>query len=388
MSATVTGPSTPESRSELSAAAKRRLRLIVETYYDAQDVRMRTENRILHYAEEVGLAAVLGDVAVTELRRQGQDKYKAAIRVLKFGPEAQAELKKVGVETFKAAYPNTDNIDAKLSFWLAAKEAVDQLESDERHNKVNDLMRKQEPLLKNQAMREIEGQPIWESWLQYVTGIGPCLAGGLISWADLTRCKHAGGLWKYFGMAVIVDEYFCRTCNKQYSDEEVPEVEERMAKGMAHEAARCPGCNDFLQIKGHADRRVKGEVTGYNPRAKTLAFKIGTSFIRSNPERSGYRRIYEKIRAVVDKKVADHGGYCNKVHTDKKTKKVIPCFDAHKLAMARRATVKVFLGHYYLVGRRLLGLPVSDPYSLGMMGIPVSEFSDPIYDDRPEHGKV
>lgn len=339
---------------EIDQSAVRRLKTVVRTYYDVQDVRIRTDHRIENYADEEALVAIMGEGAVQELRVKPDHNvaYKKAIR----------DIKK-------------DNTHAQHEAYAAAFEAaVKKLESDKNHKKVNDLMGQQEDILKRQAMDEIEGHPLWESWLSKVRGIGPCLAGGVLSLINIRKCPHVGNLWSYAGLGVVVESYVCPGCQATYEEDAIPSCEERVLQGLPREAARCSKCNAFLKILGHGDRRTKGQTLGYNPDVKTLAWKIGESFVKQPPEKSKYRLLYQKMRAKVDSLP------CNKVHYDDK-KTVIPCFDAHRFAKAKRATVKIFFSHIYSKWRGILGLPVTTPFALGMLGHDVSSLIEPLTDE-------
>lgn len=335
---------------DIDAGAKRRLRFVVETYYDVQEVRMEAEHRILSYSQQEALEAVLGEAAEAELRRMGTKPYKAAIKERKEEP----------------------------AFVAAAEAAIHRLEDDEHHKQVNKLMRQQETILKNLAMRDVREHPLWTEWLRYVYGIGPCLAGGLMAWIDITKSNHCSQLWKYMGLAVSIDKWLCHACRN--------EVPHHSSLGTANVV--CPKCQNKMAPVGHADRREKGKMLGYNPRAKTLAWKIGESFVKQSAAKSGYRRIYDGFRAKVDARVAANGGFCSKEHRDEDTKKVVPCFDAHKFAMAKRLTVKIFTAHVYLQWRKLTGLPTSDPFVFWGEGMAHDRASmiDPIYDRKREEG--
>lgn len=330
---------------EIGAAAKRRLRVIIESYYDILDQRVRTEHRVRNYAEHAGLIAIVGDKESERLRCAGIQNYKKAVRDAKKDPDG-----------FEPAFK------------------IAKVELDDWHQEMDKSMSKQESYLKRLAMAEIREHPLWTGWLRDVKGIGPCLAGGILAWIDITKAKHVGNLWKYCGLAVSIDSYICKQCGKEIPKERVPSIEERIEAGRGEEPARCPDCNAILRIYGHADRREKGKMTGYNPKAKTLAWKIGVSFVKQNAEKSGYRRLYDQMREKVN------AGTCNKIHRNDK-KEVIPCFDAHKFAKAKRLTVKIFFAHVYKVWRGLLDLPVSDPFVFGMLGHDKAHYIEPIKDE-------
>lgn len=335
-------------QAELSAKAKRELRLVVETYYDQQNVRNATEHRIRHYAEHEGLVAILGEVKAEETKLLGPAKYKKAIR-----DHRQED-----------------------AFQIAYKEAVDALEDDEHHAKVNKLSLQQEHILKRKAMKHVSEHPLWTEWLDRVRGIGPCLAGGIIARIHIERCNNVSQLWKYSGLAVTTDSWKCHACGHK-----LPHDPSLLKRGV-RAVVMCPKCQNPMAAIGHADRRVKGQLLGFNPHVKTLFWKVGESFVKLNPKKSGYRRLYETFRAQVDAKIAARNGYCHKDHFDEK-KKQIPCFDAHKFAMAKRLTVKVFAAHVYLKWRELLGLPTENPW-IFWDGSGHSDFIEPIYDTKAE----
>jgi hypothetical protein len=323
--------------SDVSQESKRRLRLIVETYYDVQGVRIETEHRIRQYAEHEGLIAVVGNEKTDLLRREGMEAYRKGVRNAKEDP----------------------------AFLAAFETAVHRLEDEEHHRKVNDLMRQQETILKRQAMHEVSDHPLWTTWLSRVYGIGPCLAGGLIAWLDPYRWRHESELWRYMGLAVVVDGWKCYACKHDLEHHPSLVTRERPQP-------LCPKCGNAMAAVGHAERREKGQKMKYNPKCKVLAFKIGESFVRCSAAKSGYRKLYDSFRKKLET------APCNKVHKDEKGNP-IPCFDAHRHAKAKRLVVKIFVAHVYQVWRKLLGLPVSKPYvySQGVPPVPAGDERNP-----------
>ncbi len=338
----------------MSANAKRRMRVIVETYYDVQNVRMATDNRILQYSDHEGLVSVLGEVAAADLQRQGQAPYKAEIRKLKLSVVELKTLAEKGPEKFLEMDPESQD---KLTFWAGAKNAVEELEDKDYHSSVNTLMGDQEKILMKAAKAEIKDHPLWSTWLIGVLGIGECFGGGIISRIDIKKCNTVSQLWKYAGQAVVMESWKCHACKHS-----IPHNDSLLKRGV-QAVVKCPKCSNAMAAIGHADRRVRGEKLTYNPELKKLCWKISGSFLKVSAKKSGYRQLYDKFRAEIDGKIASQGGFCHKTHYgDSAKKKVIPCFDAHKLAMARRKTVKVFLAHVYQVWRELEGLPTENPW--------------------------
>lgn len=88
-----------------------------------------------------------------------------------------------------------------------------------------------------EVTRLLKYQPIWD-YLQEIRGVGPTIAGVLISEIDIRRCNTVSQLWAYCGLAVGPD--------------------------------------------GKATRKRKGEKLSYNPWLKTKVVKVlGDSFIKS-----------------------------------------------------------------------------------------------------------
>lgn len=333
------------SETELSARAKRDLRLIVETYYDVQKVRSATELRIGGYADHEGLVACVGELEAERLKLEGPTIYKKAIK----------------------------DHRKEEAFAFGHKAASDALQDDEHHAKVNKLMRQQETILKNKAMKIIRLHPLWTEWLESVRGIGPCLAGGILARVHIENCKSVSQLWKYAGLGVTLQSWKCKACGH-----ELPHDPSLLKRGV-RATVMCPKCQNPMASIGHADRREKGKTLGFNPHVKTLFWKVGESFVKLKAEKSGYRKLYDRFRDQVEKKIAANGGFCSKEHRNEK-KKVIPCFDAHKFAMAKRLTVKVFAAHIYLKWRQLMGLSTENPW-IFWDGSGHTDFIEPIYDN-------
>jgi hypothetical protein len=94
-------------------------------------------------------------------------------------------------------------------------------------------------------------------------------------------------------------------------------------------------------VDGKAPRRVAGQKTDWNPFARAMMWRLGESFRMVG---GFYRMMYEKFFED-----------CTRNHKD--------WTKAHCIAHARRVTVKLFLSHYYYLGRKMLGLNAREPYS-------------------------
>jgi len=259
----------------LSETERKRIRRLVEIYYDTQDVRIRSDHRLRKLGEVQGVNPKI----LKELEKQIKEYIKVQIQDLK----------------------------------------------------------------------------IVKDYLKGIRGMGPILAGGLLSYFDPHKADHASSFWKYAGLA--------------------PE-------------------------KGEAVMRHRKEKLPYNPRAQVLCWKIADSFVKHRTP--FYRDIYDQVKPIEETKLnhpftrvkdeeasKEKGKPVFKIVNDPKKcplfpehcsayKKMVakaerqhkrppslskvPCAK-HVDYRARRKMVKRFLADFWVVWRRFEGLPVSKPYA-------------------------
>lgn len=166
--------------------------------------------------------------------------------------------------------------------------------------------------------------PIFNKFLNKVKGIGPAMAGVLISEIDIEEAEYPSSLWKYAGLDVAPDGT-ARSRQK-------------------HHLVKVK----YLDKKGN--EQEKNSIT-FNPFLKTkLLGVLAGSLIRSGNKE--YRTIYDNYKHRLDNMPA---------HKDK-TK-------LHKHRMALRYMIKRFLVDLYKEWRTLEGLPVAEEYSVAKLGI-------------------
>jgi hypothetical protein len=184
-------------------------------------------------------------------------------------------------------------------------------------------LRKQE----DSNFRRLEGVldefPIYSTFLKDVPGIGPKMAGVLISEIDITQAKYPSSLWLYAGLAV-----------------------EKDGRGTSRRAEHLVDRN-YTNKDGEAAVR-KG--IRFNPWLKTKLYILATSFLRCGENK--YRDIY--------------AGYKNRLENHPKWKDVSK---GHRHNASLRYAVKQFLLDLYKVWRVLENLPVSAPYHEAKLGM-------------------
>lgn len=169
----------------------------------------------------------------------------------------------------------------------------------------------------------LKDYPIYTEFLEGVKGVGPAMAGVIISEIDIHKAKYPSSLWAYAGLDVARDGQG-RSRRKEHLTE-----------------------YEYTNKAGEPATRVG--IT-FNPFLKTkLVGVLGSSFIKAGD--NTYSRIYRDYKNRLEN---------HPKHTDK-TK-------GHRHNMAIRYMVKRFLVDLYREWRALEGLPVADEYHKAKLG--------------------
>lgn len=223
-------------------------------------------------------------------------------------------------------------------------------------------------------------------WIVAQRGLGYDLASQLIGIIQTSgNFDNISSLWSYFGLAVVD---WCTECNRPwYAPPKKVQKLETIARRLkeANERkvvkekkdfdaeARKNVCNcEVPKLKKTTQKHHEGVLGDYNPEAKTLAFKIGTQFVKQG---AYYRELYDKNRAYYEsrddlkaeiqqkkgKKAKGKGANGESTEVETKGTK-------HIHLMAQRKTVKDFLSDLWVVWRQLEGLPRTDPYVIAIGG--------------------
>lgn len=169
----------------------------------------------------------------------------------------------------------------------------------------------------------LKGYPIYVEFLEKVKGIGPAMAGVIVSEIDITRAKYPSSLWAYSGLDVAGDGKG-RSRRKEHLVE-----------------------RDYTDRDGNAAKRVG--IT-FNPFLKTkLMGVLAGSFLRAG--NVTYAGIYNNYKHRLE----NHAVY-------KDVSK------GHRHSMAQRYMVKIFLVDLYKAWRTLEGLPVAPSYDEAKLG--------------------
>ena len=173
--------------------------------------------------------------------------------------------------------------------------------------------------------RLLDAVPIYNEYLKDVKGIGPAMAGVIVSEIDIYRAKYPSSLWKYAGLDVAED-----------------------GRGRSR---RKEHLIDAVYNDKNGDEKTRKSIT-FNPFLKTkLTGVLGPSFMKQG-ERSLYTEIYYHYK---------HRLESHSIYKD--------VTKGHRHNMAIRYMIKQFLSDLYVAWRTLEGLPVSVPYSEAKLGM-------------------
>lgn len=276
------------------------MRIVVRGLYDIQKLRIQMGNRIVgNFKVKLGQAPGQSE---TELDDEG----KAILARLRKSYKSITD----GVKTFprEASFKGDGVIDTYSELRLV--KGLFDLEYAEAE---------QEKTIKSM----LSGFVIWNEFLHGVPGVGPLMAGVIISEIDIHKAQYPSSLWAYAGLDVAQDGNG-RSRKKEHLVE-----------------------RDYINKDGEQAKRVG--IT-FNPFLKTkLVGVLASSFLRAGE--NGYSTVYRDYKNRLEN---------HEVHKEK-TK-------GHRHNMAMRYMIKMFLIDLHREWRRLEGLPVSEPYSVAKLG--------------------
>lgn len=188
---------------------------------------------------------------------------------------------------------------------------------------------------------ESAGIKVYDEWLKFVPGVGPALAGVLLSEFDITKAKYASSFWMYAGLDVAADGRGRGRWKEHLVDREYVDAkgETKTKKGLTY--------NAFLHDK--------------------LLGVMGASFLRV--KESPYKEVYYNYKNRLENR-ADIRKAQTEFERDKKAGKKVfnpyPKARIHKMAI--RYMINRFLADLYTVWRECEGLEVFAPYPEAKLG--------------------
>lgn len=288
---------------------KELIRSIVRGVYDVQKLRMSMGNRITrNFKAKLGMEDSVSEEQAEKDAKDVLAKIKVEYKLITNGviahstgedPEGETVIagRKVTRKNFQTVeggiiseWAEFSLVEGYMGLWREEKAQFASLE------------------------KVLSGIPIYERFLKGVTGVGPAMAGVLISELDPHRMRHPSSAFKYAGLDVGPDGRG-RSRRKEHL------VEQK-----------------YTDADGNEQTKMG---LGYNPFLKTkLMGVLASSFLRS---RSPYSDIYYNFKTR----------YENAEEHKEKTK-------GHRHNMAMRAMVKLFLADFWAAWRQLEGYEIPE----------------------------
>lgn len=288
------------------------LRAMVRGAYDIQKLRIQMGNRIVDNFK----------------KKLGQESGKSEEQMDKEGQNILRDLRRRyekitdGVKSFPrhAGFKGDEVISNYTELCLIA-EYLEMERSEETHFK--------------RLEKVLRDYPIYTEFLEKVKGVGPAMAGVILSEFDIHKAEYPSSLHVYAGLDVV----------KIYDDDGNVVSEEGRSKRKEHLVER-------PYIDKNGEEKTKMGIT-FNPFLKTkLVHVLASCFLRAGPDKSPYAKIYYDYRNRLEHHV---------VHKEK-TK-------LHRHNMANRYMIKRFLVDLYNAWRPLEGLKVAPTYEEAKLGI-------------------
>jgi hypothetical protein len=168
--------------------------------------------------------------------------------------------------------------------------------------------------------------PIWVEFLDKVKGVGPAMAGVLLSEIDISKAKYPSSLFKLAGIDVAEDGKGRSRRKEHQVDVEYTDKDGKTA--------------------------IKKGIT-FNPFLKTkLCGVLGGAFLKAGDKNNPYKDAYYDYKNRLE----------NDPNHSLKSK-------GHRHNMANRYIIKLFLIDLHMKWRELEGLPVSVPYHEAKLGL-------------------
>ena len=274
------------------------LRTIVRGAYDLQHLRIQMGNRLAsNFKAKLGQAPSKPE---EELDAEGKN-ILASLR---------ASHKKLtdGVKTFprQATFKGDEVISSYTELCLIGQYLDLEKSEDEHFRRLGQILR---------------DYPIYTKFLEGVKGIGPAMAGVLISEIDIHAAKYPSSLWKYAGLDVADD-----------------------GAGRSRRSEHLVDVTYTTKDKKEASRK---SIT-FNPWLKTKLYVLGTCLMKTS---GPYKKVYDDYKHRLES------------HTNwqERTK-------GHRHNAAIRYMLKIFLIDLYNEWRTIEGLPVAPSYQEAKLG--------------------
>jgi hypothetical protein len=278
------------------------LKKLTSSGYDLQKLRIMMGNRIAaNFLAKLGIKPGESKESIDKQKNSTLKIVERDYKNITEGAVAQAK---------KNDFKGSGVISNYVEFILV-KQYIDILNSEKEYFK------SLEPIVKE--------FPLWNEFLVHVKGVGPMMAGVILSVIDIHIATHSSKIWKYAGIDVT----------------EFGTGRSRKADSLV----------DRTYVNKDGVEEIRKSIT-FNPFLKTkLLGVLGPSFLRTGKDNK-YSQIYYGYK----NRLENHPNWAeeSKLHI-------------HNASI--RYMIKMFIIDLYTAWRTLEGLPVSQPYHVTKLGL-------------------
>jgi len=300
-------------------------RIVAGGYYDHQMVRTATMNRIRDVIRHIREGIPFDQPEEKKETKSFDKRY------------ADSNLSALIEEIFTEGKLSEEERDYLLEALELARNAA---ALEERHK----------PLMGRYVSVEV----MWTDFLKPIKGIAEVLAANLIK--NLASCEDyqsVSALWRHFGLHVV-----CPTCTEKVQTE----TRTKIIPLLTDSSGKCPKCGK----RGIGPRPKKGRDIDYNPKLRTLAWKIANSFV--NQRTPCYRDIFDAEKTRLQNQEEYPAGELFSLYGKPYTEKDTRLKPSHINNRAMRKMIKIFLQHCWVASRTFAGLDITDPYVQEKLG--------------------
>jgi hypothetical protein len=343
------------------------LKIFVRGAYDLQKLRIQMGNRIVanfkaRLGQKAGESEETLDEKGKELLSQIRKSYKKITDNVKTFPR-------------QSTFTGDQVISTFTELCLVAQYVSLETQEDSHFKRLGSMLNE---------------YPIFTEYLKDVRGIGPAMAGVLISEIDIEKCQYPSSLWKYCGLDVVAEWTLDRVValvNPDKIPHKFPEkrpfyifkdqfnflhFEKEGEPNELHIFYKEKTLKAKLiyvwtgDLKGRSKKKEHLVQTEYIDKNNEVAFKMGITFnpwlkskligvLASSFLRAG-DNIYSQAYRDYKNRIENHPDHLEKTK-------------GHRHNMAMRYMIKIFLIDFHRTWRAIEELPVTTVYSKGKLGI-------------------
>lgn len=286
-------------------------RLVAGSYYDYQQIRTQTMNRIRDIVYRR-----MEDLDLTEVQERKPEEAKY---LEKYKDEFIPQYVRILDDEEKLGAGEKDFIEKTLEVQKRAK--------------------KQENDYKKLMKEFVETEIVYTEFLDKIRGISQVISANLLKeFGYCEKASYISSLWAYCGYHTV-----CPNCVEIKEDEDGKKLKYHQ---VCNDNGKCPQCGS----SGIAEKRKSGIRNNFSMRLRSMAWNIGESFVKQRTP--FYRQIFEQEKEKQLNKEFKKGELKEKYGKPYEEDET-HLRQGHANDRGKRKMVKIFLAHYWQACKEL-----------------------------------